>query len=107
LIILAPAGAAACIFGGCEAAASGVAAGGAVGGLGGLLAWLNDLAGDPAGDPALDNGGSTACPLNQSPSDYGEPSPTIEVNGQTYIYGQRVLARMAEEPGPYHNFPFS
>jgi hypothetical protein len=36
-----------------------------------------------------------------------ELSPTIEVDGTTYVYGQRVLSRAAEETGPYHNFPYS
>ena len=34
-----------------------------------------------------------------------EASPTIEVNGTRFIYGNRVLDRAAEETGPYHNFP--
>jgi RHS repeat-associated protein len=37
----------------------------------------------------------------------GEASPTIEVNGTRYIYGERVLGRAVAEPGPYHNFPTS
>ena len=35
----------------------------------------------------------------------GTPSPTIEVDGTRYIYGERVIDRAVEEPGPYHNFP--
>ena len=38
--------------------------------------------------------------------DSGEPSPTIEVDGTTYVYGQRVLTRAAQEPGLYHNFSY-
>jgi len=37
----------------------------------------------------------------------GAVSPTLEVGGTRYIYGDRVLNRAVAEPGPYHNFPSS
>ncbi|MCL3862095.1 hypothetical protein [Actinotalea sp. K2] len=30
---------------------------------------------------------------------------TLNVNGQTVTYSERVIARAAGEPGPFHNFP--
>ena len=31
-------------------------------------------------------------------------SPTLEVGGNRFYYGQRVLSRAVDEPGPYQNF---
>lgn len=35
----------------------------------------------------------------------GTVSPSLEVGGTRYIYGDSVLNRAIQEPGPFHNFP--
>lgn len=65
------------------------------------VSWFIASLGLNAAFDAVIGGGSVAVEFE------GAFSPTLEVNGERFIYGDRVLARAVEEAGPLHNFPSS
>jgi RHS repeat-associated protein len=63
--------------------------------------------GEAAGGLFGQSGAAEGTSASAMPQIVGEGSPTLDVNGERFYYGQRVLNRAIDEPGPYHNFPQS